>query len=291
MAKQKKIDYEGMGDYFCISSITLRRYEKNDPSKFRIMLFDYEQSLKRDDDKTEENDTIDFSANAVLMLNFKGGVGKSTLANIFGEYLGDAVILNTDIAQNSSEINSCPTVDYDEFAELGVSISGTIKNLRSKYNYVIVDTASGASEFLGESVDTIKNIIVPLTIGSRSRETTLTMLEVMFGSQSNRSGDYKIFFVVNMLKAKSKNEKLNKHRDQSLTKLYDELMGFKANENVSLTMEIGTLDKSDAIATSENTGKSIFNMYKQNRDAYKSIASKAKSLCSKIEDLMFGEDE
>ena len=68
-------------------------------------------------------------------------------------------------------------------------------------------------------------------------------------------------------------------------------MGFEANANVSLAMEIGTLDKSEAIATSENTGKSIFNMYKQNRVAYKSIASKAKSLCSKIENLIFEEDE
>jgi len=262
------IDYEGMGVYFNKSSKTLRRWETEKPEKFKILAEEFLESLEG----SADNECI-----LIAIASGKGGVGKSTIADSLAYYLGDSLVINTDIAQKAGKINASETIDYVDYID-EKSIDELIDENKSKYRYIIIDTAGEiTSEVLGV-VSRIKNLVIPMVIGRRSREATKITLDTFFGEGTHLRGDYKLYFLFNQYKNALKRDESSKLFKQ----MYDEL---NIDKNVNLKARLGALDHSNAIVTAEEKGKSVISLAAENRGAYGAIMLKLNTLCSQIENF------
>ncbi len=265
------IDYDGMSQYMGKSTRTLRRWETEKPLKFEVLLDEYTKSL-------EETFAHDSESILILVANFKGGTGKSTLADALAYYLDDAVILNLDIAQRSKNTNATKTIDYVDLLD-NYTVEQVIRDLKNKYKYVIIDTPGDSTDEVLEVAPLVKNIIIPMTLGKRSREATNLTLLTFFGEDPLIKGDVKTYFIFNIYRNKAK-------RLDSTEKFKKMLSNFVSNEkdpSVTLKPKLDGLDFSDAIYTAEEEGKSIFELAEENRAAYKSILGKMSSTCKKME--------
>ena len=261
------IDYEGMGVYFNKSSRALRRWEKDKPEKFNLMLNEYTM-----DNEIELDETV---SDVIVVLSQKGGVGKSTIADALGYYLGDSVILNVDLSQNTKDINSCETVDYIDVMHK-YDIEEMVKQLSKHYRQIIIDTPGDLTDEVKEALKLSKKIIIPMTIGKKTRVKTESTLETFFGDGSESFGEYNIFFFFNAY--------INKKKREIATKKFLEMYNsMKFSSGIVIKPKLGSLDYSDAIFTAEEEGKSIFILADENKGAYKSILMKLNKLCSSIE--------
>lgn len=264
------IDYKKMGAYLNKSARTLERWEKEKPTKFALMLAGYLDEI--------ENETKHLAlttTEVIVVASLKGGVGKSTVSDSLAVYLGDSVVLNLDISQETKDINACDTIDYINLVGK-LTIPQIIEKLSTKYRYIIVDTPGDVTPEVQEAISLSTQIIIPMTIGKRAREKTKKTLETFFGNGSEMRGDYKIFFFFNAYINKTK-------RDQQAIKFKEMYKKFTCGEGITIESKVGSLDYSDAISTAEEEGKSIFKMAEENKGAYKSVLGKLSNLCVKIE--------
>lgn len=267
------IDYKGMSEYFLKSERTLRRWEEEKPEKFGLMVAEYEKTVGKKDNREEGkgNSTI------IAAISLKGGVGKSTIASALANFLDDSVvILNLDLAQPASQINSCDTVDYVEYIEEH-SVAEMLNELSKNYKYIIVDTPGDPTQEVFEALQHTTKLIVPMTVGKRTRQATESTLETFFGDSTPLSGAFDVFFFFNAYNDKKK-------RDEAAQLFKDAYSAFKPSGTVKLRPKLGALDASNAIATSEETGKSIFQLVQENKLAYGMAAKKLAALCTQIED-------
>lgn len=271
----EKKDYVEMAKYFGTSEKSLKRWEKEKPAKFDFMKEEFMEQLNR---TQEEN----INSKIIIVMSHKGGVGKSTVSDAFAAYLGDSVVFNLDISQPSKHVNSTDTVDYIELMDK-ISIMDILKKLSTQYKYIIVDTPG---EIMPEVQEIIKissslglgsNIIMPMTIGKRSRVDTINTLEAYFENGSDLQGKFNIYFLFNIVVNKKK-------RKVSAENFLNAFNNFKADKNVEIIPKLGSFDYSDAIVTAEEEGKSIFTLATENRAAYSSVLGKISGLCSNIEE-------
>ena len=260
------INYEGMGVYYNKSPRALRRWEKDKPQKFELMLNEYNMQKEIEFDETNK---------IVVVLSQKGGVGKTTIADALGYYLGDSVILNVDLSQNTKDINSCETVDYIDVMHKH-KIKEIVKQLSKHYRHIIIDTPGDLTDEVKEALNLSNKIIIPMTIGKKTRVKTESTLETFFGEGSEFSGVYNIFFFFNAYVNKKK-------RDIATNKFLEMFKSMKFASNIEIKPKLSSLDYSDAIFTAEEEGKSIFALADKNKVAYKSILIKINKLCSSIE--------
>lgn len=264
------IDFEGMAVFFTKSERTLRRWATEKEAKFAIMLEEY--MAHKDNESVVSGD----KSNIVVALSFKGGVGKSTISDIFGFYLDDTVILNLDIGQPAAKINACPTVDYADVMN-EKSVVNTIEDLLQEYRYIIVDTPGELNSDVLEVLRIANKLIIPMTIAARSIEATKSTLMTFFGDGSDLEGKYDVYFFFNNCTDRHK-------RAEAIDNFKDAYAAFKPKGGLELRAKLGAFDSSNAISTAENTGKSIFQLDQENRTAYKTVTKKITALCAQIED-------
>jgi len=60
----------------------------------------------------------------IVVAGFKGGVGKSTIANFLGEKLG-ATIINLDLYQDNEDFNSTPTINVSPDEDISAKIKSS----------------------------------------------------------------------------------------------------------------------------------------------------------------------
>ena len=264
------IDFDAMGEYFNKSSRTLRRWEKERPEKFNIMLEEY----LRESASTNNNENKGCIIGA---FSIKGGVGKSTICDALGSFLDESVILNLDIGQRASEINACPTIDYSDIMNSGKTIEMILNELSLKYRYIIVDTPGEITEEVVAVIPFIKHFIIPMTIGKRSRYGIESTIEGFFNNEDlSIDGNIKVMFLINAYKNLKK-------RDAAIVHFKTMYSQFKPANDIKLISKLSALDYSDAISSAEEAGESIVTLAQQNPGAYTKAMRKINAVCRTIE--------
>ena len=263
--KEAKTDYDALGHFHGKSGRSMRRMEEDSPAIFNIRLNEYKRTLEKEDKSV-----------VIAAVSFKGGAGKSTLANSFGAYLGpESVVLNLDISQPAKDVNSCATIDYSEVMEQA-TVKQVLDKLKEKYKFILIDTPGEISEEFLEIVEHVNHFIVPFNTGKRARRATVETIDAYFNEHSYLKGNFKTYFVLNQYRDKIRKEMVVEEFKKAINLI-------NISPDVKLTYGLSALKQSDAIMTMEERGLSIDELSMENRLAYRVAQDNITKLCSSME--------
>lgn len=220
-------------------------------------------------------------AKIIAGINFKGGVGKSTIIAILGSEFNNnetkAVVLNISLGQSAESINEIETIDFSSFAEVDstVSVSEVIAELSSEYDYIFLDTPGELSDELVEVAPYIDYFIVPYDKGKRVYEDTITCIEAIFTSGIIDKNQFNVSLVYNKYNKIKFVEEVQEKYNKALKKIEQE-------NDILFNIHHTQLSYSDAIETMEEKKASIDTLSASNKVAYNIARKRIKAMANSI---------
>lgn len=157
-----KVSNVELGRFYNKSEKSIRNTKTRFRTIYKAMVFYYEKSH-------EKGDPV---AQTVAILNFKGGVGKSTYASGLQNYTPNSVVLNADLGQAAEKINSGDTVDIVALMEEGLSIEEIFTGAQTHYDVIFIDTPGELTDEVVFTIRNSSNFVVPTMPGQRSMDYT-----------------------------------------------------------------------------------------------------------------------
>ena len=233
--------------------------------------YNYDVLARKIKEAKEEQITND-KIKIIAIVNFKGGVGKSTIANLID--IKDSIILNIDNTQDAKKINSIETYNYiDLLNEYGISsLEEIILGAKeSGKKTIIIDTPGEINEIFLDILPEIDFFIVPFTIGDRSEEATISTIQTLntiLDDNENRKDKWCLV--------------LNKYLLEDHLKELD--LVFKESKKILGDRLVckSSLKQSLVIPTIEKKKKTINELIKDNAIAYGAFKAKVKNLNKEI---------
>ncbi|MHC3995692.1 ParA family protein [Thiomicrolovo sp. ZZH C-3] len=180
-----------IGNFYDKSEGAIRHTRKTNPKLFEAMTQYYsDEKSKETKGKTVAKSIF------IALLNFKGGVGKSTIANLLqASTVGSSVIINTD-DQDANMSNASEAVNLFELEEDGVSLKDAIDAACEEFDTIIVDTPGEVAGPVADMIALTRNFIIPVIPGRRSISYTKDTIDAFFALYENPK-KARLCFVVN----------------------------------------------------------------------------------------------
>lgn len=233
------------------------------------------REFKGEKEENIKGNKMERNLKKVAVVNFKGGVGKSTIANLLD--LPNKVIVNLDI-QDAKNSNYSDTINYLALKEeYGVSVNEATELLKEEgKEWIVFDTPGSITEELLEILDDVDYIIIPFTKGKRSKETTIETIKAILEVMDNEK--VKFALVLNMYQDENDIEEELKPLENEIKKI----LGDKYKCSTALKF-------SKAVSTIEKTKKSIEELDLTNKIAYKAFKKRVKEMNKKLRECLFKE--
>ena len=214
--------------------------------------------------------------NIIAVVNFKGGVGKSTIANLIN--LPNKIIINLDDAQNAEELNlENSTVNFYELKdEYGIdSLKEAFEGaFESGKENIILDTPGDIKNFI-EELTMVDYFIVPFTPGDRSEKTTINTIEIidaLFEEIENRKDKWCLIL----------NKYVNDEQLEELDEIYKKAKNILGNRLICKTH----LKYSGVVTTIEKKRISIENLHSVNPIAYGTFKKRVREVNDNIKKMI-----
>ena len=208
----------------------------------------------------------------IAIAGFKGGVGKSTLANFLAEKLQNSTVLNLDNYQDAADFNTADTVNLGPADD----IEAVIKSKSS--DFFIID-AGGFDDARLRSV-ALDLLILPMRTDYRSIKTTIDSAVTIMAGIENK--DLPILFVVNEYERE-------KELDTAV-EIVQTVLGLTEGlptDNLSLF----AIKKSDAIKTAINRKMSLEELKESNRVAYNTVNKQFEDFRDEVLEILKGGED
>ena len=204
----------------------------------------------------------------ILVAGFKGGVGKSTIANFLAEKLKDSYILNLDAYQDNQDFNSSKT--------LNVAFNEDLQDKIKDSGICIIDSGGFDDPRLYD-ID-IDLFIFPTLTDKRSIKITLdTAVTILAKSRSSKKT---VMFVI------------NNYFDEKRLKKAKELLklgiqqALKDGKLIADQLYLNEIKHSGAIETAIDTRKSLSELYLKNKAAYQRVNQEFEKLTSDVREIL-----
>jgi len=221
------------------------------------------------------------------IINFKGGVGKSTLSNLIASKssrLGSkSAVFNIALNQPASKNNTVDTVDFSDLLNMDntTEISMVLEMMKNEYDLIFIDTPGELSEEFVNIINQIDVFIVPFEssrdyeteIKSRTTTDTLATIESIFTSGIYTKSEADLILLCNKYQTK---HDYSKQIDFYMSEINEMETTSKINFN---SVKLST---SESIETIELSKKDIDELALKNRIAYNVFNKKVEDLVQEI---------
>lgn len=204
-------------------------------------------------------------AKVICIAGFKGGVGKSTIANLLAEMLDKSLVISLDFMQDAEEYNSSKTVNLPRNTDITSFI-----NTQNDSDYFIID----AGGFDDERLDDVEMdlLILPTKSGYRSIKTTVDSAVTFTPT------DVPVMFILN--------DYLNEKELDESVEILEEIISVS---DLGLEMHFFGIPHSNAIKSSENKNAGLHELAEQNKlmaHAYRKIIGTFKELAIEVKSIV-----
>jgi len=202
----------------------------------------------------------------IVVANFKGGVGKSTIANFLAEKFG-GYVLSLDFYQKNKKFNFAKTIDVKPDEDIKDKI---------KTNDICIIDAGGFDDSRLYNID-VDAFIFPTRTDELSIETTVdTAVTALAKSKSKKK---KAIFVINEYYTEQEKEEAAEKLQEILEKSI-----IDADE-----VYLNFIKRSNAVRTAIKYAAGLEELYNTNKAAYKKINEMFDELVQDIKDAIRNE--
>ncbi len=212
----------------------------------------------------------------IAIVNFKGGVGKSTLSSIIQTNIENSVVFNID-TQDAEKVNPGNTINVLNYMnDENAKIDEIYDVVKEQFNTIIIDAPGELNHELVFLLDKIDCYIVPFLDEQRVINTTIDTLKALF-TDGVTLKKQNVLLVHNSFTSDD--------NPQAAAEIINDVL---SDENITKNIEFKStiFEYSKAVKTMTKNKKSIAELKGENFVAYRIIDNRVQKLMSHIKEFL-----